>query len=144
MDNVDTPEADNEETVRPVNTAKSARIMTGIGWSVVIVILGALGLAIRLVGSPPWWNASQPIIWIPILLTLYAALRDSKWLAPGSALSAVVLIGVGLADRSGGRRSLGLYEILLGLSGLALTLTALAGRVRKPTALTVSTDALVH
>jgi hypothetical protein len=134
----------DDEPVRPVHTAKSARIMAGIGWSIVVVCLGTLGLAIRLVGAPPWWNASQPIIWIPILLTIYAAIRDSRWLTLGSALSVLVLVAVGLADRSDGRNALGFYEILLGLSGVALTVTAFAGHVRKPTAPTVSTDALVH
>jgi hypothetical protein len=152
MDNLDAgahvpPDGRADADAEPVglaHTAKSARIMAGIGWSIVVVCLGTLGLAIRLVGAPPWWNASQPIIWIPILLTLYAAIRDSRWFALGSALSVVVLVVVGLADRSDGRKALGFYEILLGLSGAALTVTALAGRVRKPTAPTVSTDALVH
>jgi hypothetical protein len=148
MENLGTPEqpvADgDDEQVRRVVTAKSARIMAGIGWSVIVICLGALGLAIRLVGDPPWWNASQPVIWVPILVSLYFALRDSRWLALGSLGSALVLVAVGLADRSGGRNALGFYEILLGLSGVALTVTVMAGRVRKPTGPTVSTDALVH
>jgi hypothetical protein len=119
-----------EPEPRPVNTTKAARIMTGVGWSFILIVLGALGLAIRLVGYPPWWNASKPIVWIPILVTLYAALRDARWLVVASAIASVELIVVGLFDRADGRYVLGRYEILLGLSGIAMTIAAFSGRTR--------------
>jgi hypothetical protein len=121
---------ESEEPVRPAHTTKAGRVMAGIGWTAILVVLATLGLAVRIVGDPPWWNASEPWIWIPVLFALYCAMRDARWLVAWSVVAAIELAVVGLLDRAAGHRSLGRYELLLALSGLALTVAAWSGRIR--------------
>jgi hypothetical protein len=121
---------DNDEPPRPAHTSKAGRIMAGVGWAVILIAMATLGLAIRIVGDPPWWNASRPYVWIPILFTLFAALRDGRTLVLWSVVSAIELAVIGGLDRNGGRHALGRYELLLGMSGLGLAIAALSGRIR--------------
>jgi hypothetical protein len=121
---------DNDEPPRTAHTSKAGRIMAGVGWIAILVVMATLGLAISVVGDPPWWNVSRPYVWIPMLFALFAAFRDGRFLVTWSVVAAIELAVIGGFDRADGRHALGRYELLLGLSGLGVAIAALSGRIR--------------
>jgi hypothetical protein len=121
---------DNDEPSRPAHTSKAGRIMAGVGWMAIMIVMVTLGLAIDVVGDPPWWNVSKPYVFVPIVLALFAAVWGGRTLVLWSVVAAIELAVIGAFDRADGRYALGRYELLLGLSGLGVAIAALSGRIR--------------